>query len=123
MVVDTHLKVNVTDANPLPGKPVAMQDLVRVAIEGELVKCGVHHGDLAEDRGARADNSVVKEMMEGERVPGEAGDGLEVLWTPNLLETHNVIVRICQMLTNGSHPDHSVSGDSHPYAPAVKGEH
>ena len=123
MLVDTHLEVDVTDADPLTGKPVAMQDLVRVAVEGELMKGGVHNGDLAEDRCARAYGSVVKEMIKWERVPGEAGDSLEVLWTPNLLETHNVIVRVCQMLTNGSHPDHSVPGHSHPYAPAVKGKH
>ena len=61
-----------------------MEDLVRVAIKGELVKRGVHYRDLAEDGGAGADDAVVKEVMEGERVPGQSGDGHEVLWTPDL---------------------------------------
>ena len=103
MVVDTHLKVNVTDSNPFPCKPVAMEDLVRVAIEGELVKGGVHHGDLAQDGGAGADDAVVKEVMEGERVPGQSGDGDEVLWTPDLQSTNQDTVFMSRDQTSWRH--------------------
>ena len=62
-----------------------MEDLVRVAIERELVEGGVHHGDPAEDGGARPDDSVVEKVVEGELLPRETGDCQEVLGAPDLL--------------------------------------
>ena len=39
------------------------------------------------------------------------------------LKTNYLILTVCKMLTNGSHPHPPVLGDTHPYPPAVEGEY
>ena len=54
------LKVNLTYSESLPSEPVAMQQLVRIAIETKLMKCTVIDGNSAEYCRPCANDSAIK---------------------------------------------------------------
>ena len=59
------LKVNLTYCQSLPSKPVAMQQLVRIAIETKLMKSAVIDGNPAENRRPCANDSAIKILTVG----------------------------------------------------------
>ena len=65
-----YLEVNVADSNPLSGKPVSMEDLVRVTIERELVEGGVKDGRPAEDTRPAPDDPVVEKVTMRQNISG-----------------------------------------------------
>ena len=114
--------INLTDPESLPSKPVSVQQLVRVAIEGELVESAVTDLDFGKYSRARPDNTVVKILTVRQLWCQQVLDGQIVRGLPDLLEKHDVVVLLRQIPANVLHPLVSVFGYPEAEAPAVEGD-
>ena len=79
------LKVNLTYGQSLPSKPVAMQQLVRIAVETKLMKSTVIDGHAAENRRPCTNDSAIKILTVGQFWEDEALNSLKVFLFPHFL--------------------------------------
>ena len=136
------LKVNLTYCQSLPSKPVAMQQLVRIAIETKLMKSTVIDGNSTENRRPCTNDSAVKILTVGQLGEDQALYCLKVFLFPHFLQTekvhihmyiqilllatylteYNVILIAVDVFPNILHSLVSVFGYTEPQTPAVESE-
>ena len=66
---DEALIVQPADAQTFPGKPISVEEHVRESVERELVEGGVQYRSFGEDACPGPNDSVIKEVSEGQNIP------------------------------------------------------